>query len=78
MFRKYVFNVLIGIDQLANAILGGDPDMTISGRLGRILYRCRFCRWICLILSWIDPRDGNHCEKVIEEDEDGEREVWKW
>jgi len=27
--------VLIGIDQLGNAIAGGDPDETISSRIGR-------------------------------------------
>jgi hypothetical protein len=29
---SYVVGVLIGIDQLANAILAGDPDETISSR----------------------------------------------
>lgn len=33
--KKYLYNILIGIDQLANAILGGDPDETISSRLGK-------------------------------------------
>lgn len=27
--------VLIGIDQLGNALAGGDPDETISSRIGR-------------------------------------------
>lgn len=33
--KKYFYNILIGIDQLVNAILGGDPDETISSRLGK-------------------------------------------
>lgn len=34
-FKYYVFNVLIGIDQLINTILGGYPDETISARCYR-------------------------------------------
>src|SRR5512132_3657047 len=30
----YWLNVLIAIDQLGNAIAGGNPDNTISGRVG--------------------------------------------
>lgn len=32
---KYLKNALIALDQLVNAILGGDPDETISSRLGK-------------------------------------------
>lgn len=31
----YPVAVLIGIDQLANAVFGGNPDETISSRIGR-------------------------------------------
>jgi len=34
--RRWIMNVLISLDQLANSILAGDPDETISSRLGRI------------------------------------------
>lgn len=34
---KYVWNLLIALDQLGNAIFGGNPDSTISGRIGRYL-----------------------------------------
>ncbi|MDP4158147.1 MAG: hypothetical protein Q8911_00075 [Bacillota bacterium] len=34
---KYFYNILIGIDQLCNTILGGDPDETISSRMGKHL-----------------------------------------
>ena len=33
--RKYLYNILIGVDQLVNAIFGGDPDETLSSRLGK-------------------------------------------
>lgn len=35
--KRYFWNVLIGIDQLFNAILGGYPDETISSRMGKHL-----------------------------------------
>lgn len=33
--KNYYWNVLIAIDQLINTICGGDPDETISSRLGK-------------------------------------------
>ena len=35
--KWYVWNVLIGLDQFCNAILGGDPDETMSSRMGKNL-----------------------------------------
>lgn len=35
-FKRYVRGVLIGFDQFANSIAGGDVDETISSRLGKI------------------------------------------
>ena len=33
---RYVMNILLSIDQLANSVLLGDPDETICSRIGRI------------------------------------------
>lgn len=74
MIKRYITNVLIGIDQLANSILGGDPDETISSRMGKALKRCGLCRFVCRL---IHPIDKNHCKKSIERDE-GDRGLWKW
>lgn len=63
---KYIRNVLVGVDQLANAVLLGDPDETISSRLGKNYPRCSFCRFICRLLDKVDKR---HCQKSIEHDE---------
>ena len=32
---RYFWNILISIDQLVNTLFGGDPDETISSRLGK-------------------------------------------
>jgi hypothetical protein len=61
--KKYILNILISIDQLSNTILGGDPDMTISGRAGRALKegRCVLCRPLCWFLHLVDH---NHCARA--------------
>ena len=62
--KRYGWNVLIAIDQLGNTLLGGDPDETISSRMGK--RRCRVCRLLCRLLHRVDPE---HCNKSIEPDE---------
>ena len=37
--QTYLFNLFIGLDQLLNVVAGGDPDETVSSRLGRIKIR---------------------------------------
>lgn len=58
--KQYIFNVLVGLDQFVNALTGGDPGMTLSGRMGRAVAegRCKFCGVICWLLGKIQP---NHC-----------------
>ncbi|RMG30244.1 MAG: hypothetical protein D6721_04350, partial [Gammaproteobacteria bacterium] len=63
---------LVGIDQLANAVIGGDPDETISSRIGKRRGRCKLCAALCWLLDKIDPR---HCARSIEADE-GRRELF--
>lgn len=55
---------MIGLDQWANALLGGAPDETISARAGRA--RARGKRWgrvLCWVLDRLDP---GHCEEAVE------------
>ncbi len=72
MLKRYFWNVLIGIDQLANAILFGDPDETISSRLGKWLelpkntWRFKIARVVCWFLRKLDK---NHCKNAVEKDE---------
>jgi hypothetical protein len=66
MVKKYFFNVLIAIDQLANTLLGGDPDETLSSRMGKRVKHCRVCFYVCRVLHFFDPQ---HCQKSIESDE---------
>ena len=73
--KKYIFNILISLDQLVNVLLLGDPDETISSRLGKWLtdgkgtWRELVAYPICQFL-WLF--DYNHCTKSIESDEGGD------
>lgn len=66
---NYFKNILIGFDQLANTILAGDPDETISSRIGKRVRSNQATmaeRWVAYLLDCIDP---DHCQDSIEEDE---------
>lgn len=63
---RYARNLLVAHDQAGNALLGGDPDETISSVLGKRQHTCAFCSWLCQLLHRIDPR---HCKNSIEADE---------
>lgn len=73
--RRYAINLFIAGGLLANAILFGSPDMTISGRLGKRLLKrregCAWCfllsKWICRLLDEVDPK---HCVKAYRVDRD--------
>lgn len=70
--KKYIFNILISLDQLVNVLLLGDPDETISSRLGKWLadgkgtWRGLVAHPICQFLRLFDH---NHCMKSVESDE---------
>jgi hypothetical protein len=61
--KRYIVNALIGFDQFINALLGGDPDMTLSGRMGRAVAqgRCSLCRPVCWVLGKLDK---DHCARA--------------
>lgn len=62
--RQYLFNLAhLLLDQLPNTLLGGDPRMTLSGRMGRNIAqgRCRVCSFICRVLSLLDT---DHCARA--------------
>lgn len=71
MIRRYIINNLIALDQLLNAVLGGDPDETVSSRAAKSpnLPHWRLLGWI---LEAIDP---GHMKRSLEKDE-GKRSLW--
>lgn len=68
---RWVMNVLISLDQLGNSIGGGDPDETISSRIGRIKVkwggRIPPARVVVRLTDWaLDKIQRDHCRRAIE------------
>ncbi|SCU95503.1 conserved hypothetical protein [Cupriavidus necator] len=68
--KRYLWNLLISLDQLANAVAGGSPDETISSRAGK-----EGRRWGCILCRFLHWFDRDHCAKSIEADEGGDEAV---
>ena len=61
--KAYVVNILVGMDQLANAILGGDPMETISFRAA--LAQEDGAKWGCLMCKFLNLFQNNHCQRTV-------------
>lgn len=61
----WLVHVLYALDQLANTVIGGRPDKTLSHRMGIKRENCVLCRVVCWLL---DKVDKNHCDKAVKED----------
>jgi len=73
---SYVGNILVSIDQLGNAIAGGNPDCTISGRVGYYAnHAWDFTKWYWVMMQFIInrtffPLDGpDHCHFAYHNDD---------
>lgn len=71
---KYFKNILISFDQFMNTLLLGDPDETISSRIGKMVKKGTAGDIERELCNALDGLDKNHCHNSIEEDE-GEDEV---
>ncbi len=66
-FELYLLNLLISLDQFVNATLAGDPDETISSRLGRRWPNSLTAKIVNILFFW--QRAKAHCIAAIEPDE---------
>ena len=75
--KLYLLNLLIGIDQFANVILGGAPDETISSRCWR--HREHWAGWTAVVfIDWLFSwHEQEHCRKSFESGDRHTEEVWK-
>ena len=83
-FFKYGFNIAVSIDQLGNVIMLGDPDETISSRLGRAILSGRpkwfvpsFAALVDFIFYKLDNQES-HCLNSIEHEKAYDSEIWSW
>ncbi len=68
---RYLHNLLVALDQLLNAVAGGDPSETISSRAGkRADQGNRAARVFCWLIGIALGHD--HCHDAEEPDEGGE------
>lgn len=67
--KQYLLNIILGVDQLANCIIGGAPDETISARCWR--HKNQFgwkqLRWLLdnVLLRWDRDAGKTHCEMAF-------------
>lgn len=59
--RRYALRILIAVDQLANTLLGGDPDETISDSLYR--HKTEGAPFACVLCRFLDTFERDHCRK---------------
>lgn len=61
---RYLINILIGLDQLLTALLGGWPDETISSYAYRLENKGRlFGRWFRPLIDAIFFWQKDHCRR---------------
>ena len=65
--EEYFWNIALALDQLANVVLGGYPDETLSARIHR---KALAGQWFWQALRWVIDgafkiifRQDNHCRK---------------
>lgn len=70
---RTIWNVLIGIDQTGNAALGGNPDETISSRVGKAaergVRRAIVIEAAINLVFAVVAGERHHCAVSIERDE---------
>jgi len=59
---RYVFSLLVALDQFANAIFAGYPDETVSLRAARA--RDKGEQWGCVLCKLLDKFEKDHCTKA--------------
>jgi hypothetical protein len=71
---KWFLSVVMALNQLGNALTGGDANMTMSARAGYARRDgSKFGKGMCHVLDWLDKRDGDapegdHCDLAMKHD----------
>lgn len=75
---QYAYNVCLSGSQMVNTVLGGDPDESLSSRLGRAEQD-----GVAVVKYGVAPVTDvllgtHHCQESIEASESRLQEVWAW
>ena len=72
--KKYIMNLLSAVDQLGNTVAGGNPDVTVSGRVGynSLITQKWYWKQLEKIIDFtFKPVDGKyHCNMTYLADDD--------
>jgi hypothetical protein len=80
LVSRYFWNILVALDQFINTLFGGDPDETVSSRLGK-WHRSgrdkkRIRRLVFIVAnSIVELFQKDHFNKSIEEDEGSKKVI---
>jgi len=72
--KRWLLGLSMALNQLANALLGGNPDMSVSARAAYAReHGNKVGASVCHVLDWLDPHDGDgprgdHCDVAIAHD----------
>jgi len=70
--KRYFWNVLLGLDQFLSVLTGGDPDETVSSRVGKAAAAGSLIGQ--MLEQCLDAVFGaGHCRESIEDDEGSEK-----
>lgn len=64
MLKQYIVNILIALDQVVNAIFGGDPKETISSRADKAMREGK--AWGCILCKFLSKIQKDHCQKAYD------------
>lgn len=72
--RRYRYGVWIAQDQLVNAIHGGNPDITVSSKVGYMAENgSKTAKIMAVVIDFlfkVAVNQDNHCQASIERDEE--------
>ena len=71
---RYTYGLWIGQDQLVNAIHAGNPDITVSSKVGYMAEQgSTTAQYMEVVIDWMfykAVKQENHCKQSIERDEE--------
>ena len=68
---SYLFNVLIAIDRVGNALLNGNPDETLSARAHRMRAKGQpYWGWTANFIDWLFFWQKGHCQQAYAWEQD--------
>lgn len=80
--KQYFINLLLSWSRFFNAIILGDPNESLSQRVGRAYLVCpnwfiTAIKWVIDHIFWIIFDENNHVLDSLEGETNG-REIWRW